>query len=264
MKIFVSVISHGHAKLIDSLGCLKKINESTNIVVVVKNNCKDQELIDYCIKNSIDYIDNEYGKGFGENNNIVYKYCVEKYKTRDCDLFLVLNPDVLIETEVLLSMLSGMKENSINFATLNLFKNLDKTIFDPSIRRFPKFLDFTSSFIGLGNKTIINKENIESISCIDWSAGSCLFFTFKHYCDLRGFDQNYFMYCEDIDICFRSKAMEEELWYFPNLHAIHLAKHANRNVFSKHFIWHINSVIKYLYYSSVSDSKRNARIISCI
>jgi hypothetical protein len=82
---------------------------------------------------------------------------------------------------------------------------------------------------------------------VDWAAGSFLLFRSGMYTELNGFDTSYFMYCEDIDICWRAKVkVKSPVVYLPHIKALHYAKHANRNVFSKHFYWHVKGVLRFL------------------
>lgn len=111
---------------------------------------------------------------------------------------------------------------------------------------FPSLKHFIKSFLGLGNSSIVDKSKIIEPCHIDWAAGSFLAIQSCHYLKLGGFDEKYFMYCEDIDICYRSFLMNIPVKYYPAIHAIHLAKHANRKIFSKHFYWHFSSAIRFL------------------
>ncbi|EGQ7833812.1 glycosyltransferase family 2 protein [Vibrio vulnificus] len=265
MNIYISVVSHGHFELIESLGCLIDINRCKNIRVIVKNNKYDEFLIDYCNEHGILVIDGEYNKGFGENNNIVFNYYYSNFGVSDDDIFVILNPDVLISKEVVLDVSSKMVDDGVMLSTINLFRDVNKLEYDNAVRKFPKFRDFVGSFLGTGNKTILDKSRIEQSTDVDWAAGSCLFFSAKHYQALKGFDQNYFMYCEDIDICYRSnKLLNERLIYYPYFHAIHLAKHANRKVFSKHFYWHVSSILKFISFKLLSNNKRKEIVDSCV
>ncbi|WP_369075047.1 glycosyltransferase family 2 protein, partial [Vibrio cholerae] len=50
---------------------------------------------------------------------------------------------------------------------------------------------------------------------------------------------------EDADICTRANKNGFNVFYIPNIKAIHYASHQNRSVFSKHFIWYWCSSIRY-------------------
>ena len=65
-----------------------------------------------------------------------------------------------------------------------------------------------SSFLFQKNKTIIDKFSLNEESFTDWAAGSLLLFSADTYKKLNGFDEKYFMYCEDIDICYRYKKID--------------------------------------------------------
>mgnify|MGYP003385109483 CR=1 FL=1 len=249
MKIYISVVSHGHEKLISEIGCLAKLSEHLQIEIIIKNNAPliSHSLTSLAKKNTIHLLDECYGLGFGENNNYVYKWCVDNLSMFEDDWFLVLNPDVLVDASSIIDLVNRAVSNCHELATINLYKDNEYQIYDNCVRTFPTLLDFVSSYIGLGNKTILDKKNIFNEQKVDWAAGSFLLFKSSLYRDLGGFDPNYFMYCEDIDICWRAKRLKgKSLMFYPDIKAIHFAEHANRSFFSKHFIWHVKSMFRYL------------------
>ncbi|MFS1953047.1 hypothetical protein [Vibrio breoganii] len=174
------------------------------------------------------------------------------------DLFIVMNPDVSITIEQFELLIDSMSKDSIEFATINLFKDKALSIYDPSIRNFPKLSTFIRSYLLNENPTIIDRSKIYKQTEVDWAAGSFLCFSAMHYEKLGGFDEKYFMYCEDIDICFRSKKSRVDLVYLPNVKAQHLARHNNRKLISKHFYWHIKSVIRFLYSRNFSVKNKSS------
>lgn len=247
--IYISVVSHGHDDLILELGCLPQLEKHSDIKVILKNNYQhiDTNLAKFCQSNNIDFIDEAYGLGFGENNNYIFNYAVNALGLTDDDYFLVLNPDVCVEPAAILSAVKAAQEASSELTTLNLFKDENFEFFDNCVRKFPSAFDFLSSYVGLGNKTILDKSKVTKAMQTDWAAGSLLLFKASLYKKLCGFDSSYFMYCEDIDICWRAQKMfNQKLMFFPQIKAIHYAQHANRSFFSKHFVWHIKSMFRYL------------------
>ncbi|EMD78538.1 glycosyl transferase, family 2 [Vibrio diabolicus E0666] len=244
MKIYISVVSHGHSELINKISCLSKLSNSFE-VVVKSNKPGDDFSADLNAKN-FHWLNQSYYSGFGRNNNIVYNYCVSDLGMKDEDYFVILNPDVDINTNSLMSLITKMNKSRVNIATINLFRDYKFSKHDNSIRKFPRLIDFVSSFIGLKNKSVITKESITKSCSVDWAAGSFLAFSSKYFRLLNGFDECYFMYCEDIDICYRSSKLGNKVIYYPSIKAVHLAKHANRKLLSKHFVWHVKSVIRFL------------------
>lgn len=244
MSIFIAVVSHGHGDLINQLKCLDRL--TSDYTVIIKSNIKGDNFQELDKASSFHWIDHSYGLGFGENNNVIHDYCKAELSMSSEDYFVVLNPDVIISCESLISLVETMIEDKRDLATINLFKDDEFTDFDCSIRRFPTLVNFVSSFLGAGNKSIVDKSVLRERTDVDWAAGSFLCFRASHYDKLNGFDESYFMYCEDIDICYRSHLLDVPVTYYPNIKAVHLAKHANRKVLSKHFYWHVSSVIRFL------------------
>lgn len=244
MKIFISVVSHNHGKLIKQLSCLQKIACKYN--VVLKDNVGEQGLKRYCDDNNMAYIGYDQQRGFGENNNIVHKFCTENLDMKSDDIFIILNPDVVITLESLDALATKIEREKYNFATINLYKDKDFEICDPCIRKFPSFKDFLSSYLGFENKTVVNKSQIFEPIEVDWAAGSFLAVKSSYFNKVNGFNPKYFMYCEDIDFCMRMKSAGAKLIFIPDIKAMHLARHNNRKFLSKHFYWHLRSMFIYL------------------
>ena len=244
MKVFISVVSHGHCELINKLACISSLIQGFQ--VIIKSNKLSDNFEELTNSSNFHWVNDQYGCGFGHNNNIIFNYCRANLDMKDEDYFLVLNPDVIIAVSDIKQLLENMDEDKAQLSAINLFKDKEKTIYDNSVRRFPSLKQFVSSFFGLGNDAIIDKNQLMSSSDIEWAAGSFLCFKAKHYMKLGGFDEGYFMYCEDIDICYRSLKEGKAVRYYPDIQALHLAQHANREIFSKHFYWHVSSVIRFL------------------
>lgn len=242
--IFISVVSHGHGELINKIKTLEKLSDY--FFVVIKSNVPGEDFYKLSLNNNCIWIDENYGLGFGHNNNVIFQYCHNQLGMSSEDLFVVLNPDVDIDVDTLLNLDKSMLERGNRLSAINLYRDTKKVSFDNSIRKFPSLFVFVCSFFGLGNSSIIEKRQISEPVDVDWAAGSFLAFRAGHYLELRGFDQGYFMYCEDIDICYRSSKINHCVVYYPQLEAIHFAQHANRKVLSKHFYWHITSVMRFL------------------
>ncbi|WP_046223481.1 glycosyltransferase family 2 protein [Vibrio sp. ECSMB14106] len=244
MNLFISIISHNHIDLINTLDTVRKLSSSYHIVI--KNNVKGDILSTLPESTNIHVINENFNKGFGENNNLVFDYCKEKLGMSDEDFFLILNPDIITDTDVIKNWCELAVGNDAKISTVNLYKDRQFMDYDNNIRNFPTPLDYVKSFLLGKSGYHIDKAKIFDTSHCDWAAGSCILFRAGHYRFLNGFDINYFMYCEDIDICFRSKMLGFPIVYFPNVKIVHLANHSNRKIFSKHFIWHIKSILRYL------------------
>ncbi|MBL0455918.1 glycosyltransferase family 2 protein [Aeromonas enteropelogenes] len=229
--------------MIKELNVLTELNKK--FTVLIKDNLCDENLKKYCVKNKLNYIDTEPGLGFGANNNKNFLHCKNVLGMKPCDSFIVLNPDVIIKSDDIDEVVDKVS-NGCDLLGINLYKDERFTVYDNSVRYYPTLFSFIKSFIGFGNNTVIDKRNISSDIKVDWFAGSFMAFKSNHYENLNGFDEGYFMYCEDIDICLRSRLIGKNAIYTPDIKAIHKAQHKNRNIFTKHFLWHIKSSLRFL------------------
>lgn len=240
VKVFIAVVSHGHAEFINANSNFTELAKRFD--VIIKCNKPDQQiLVDKAV-----VLDEAYWLGFGANNNYIYRHCIDALGMRDSDYFIVCNPDVFLDATSVVSLIEEMRKNKVQLGAINLFRDSDYSIFDNSVRNFPGLLDFVSSYVGLGNSTLIDKSKIDKPIDVDWAAGSFLAFTSRHYSSLGGFDEAYFMYCEDLDICYRSHLLGQRVVFFPLVRAVHFAQHGNRKIFSRHFFWHVSNVIRFL------------------
>ncbi|WP_419177753.1 glycosyltransferase family 2 protein [Kosakonia oryzae] len=181
--------------------------------------------------------------GFSRNNNLAVEEIIRKYHVKDEDYFLFLNPDILIETETIINLSNILADHKYDLFTADLYKDQQLSVRDPSVRHFPTLTDFFTSYFFGYNKSIIDRSDISCHQMVDWCAGSFLGMKCSVFKHIEGFDEHFFMYCEDIDICLRAKKAGYRLVYLPELKVVHFSQNDNRALFSKNFLWHIKSVI---------------------
>lgn len=252
--LYIAIVSHHHSSIIHELNCANRLSQLSNVQVIIKDNVGESSLEKYCRDNKIVYLCTPRGLGFGANNNCIFEYL--KPKLNADDLFLVLNPDVYIANEEIIKLTTSMEKYNYIGATINLFKDEDYSIYDYSVRDFPTLRNFFESFVFKKNKTILPKEDIINDTSVDWCAGSFIIFRASAYSALGGFDERYFMYCEDIDICWRLKRdLGEKIMFMPGIRAIHYAQCQSRTIFSKHFYWHLKSSLMFLLSKSFYNTK---------
>jgi len=247
MHVYISVVAHGHGKLIRDLDCLPDLSKDPDFSVCILDNIQELGLAEWCRTKKIDYLSNNLEQGFGKNNNRIFHYFENSESYLPNSKFLVLNPDVVIDVKTIKHLVDDCEKHKAKIATINLYKDPDYTIYDNSVRRYTTLFDYFGSIFLGRNPSIIDKSHIKTPTLVDWAAGSFLMFDSAHYEMLAGFDENYFMYCEDIDICLRSDYLyNAKVLYSPELKAVHFAKHSSRSLLSKHLYWHLSSIYKYL------------------
>lgn len=234
--IFISIVSHKNEDLIieNFIHFPKKIKEF-RVVITILDNSNSKELKSSCLKNNIGYILNERQRGFGANHNRLFK----KVNPRSEDIYIICNPDISIKPQELYGL---VKNFSSDIGSARSYLNKNKNLLDFPDRYFPYFINFIISIIL--RKRLHYGSNLNQQSP-EWISGSFMIFKPDVFRALNGFDEGYFMYCEDIDICLRAKKKNFDIKLNHAYYIEHNARMASRKLFSKHIIWHIKSAFRF-------------------
>lgn len=247
LKYFVSIVSHGHYDFIHENLALLAIAKLPNVSVLVKDNIHDPALASFCRSNDIVYLTSESRMGFGENNNFVYEFCCTQLGIEAEDYFLTINPDVVISSAMFTEMTIVLAASAYPLFAINLFKDHKFDESEASLRKFPSWGSLVNLLIKVPVCSAYDKEQLANFSEVNWASGAFLGFKSSLYQKLKGFDARYFMYYEDVDICFRAKHhCDVGVHFLKEIKAVHVGAYQNRNVFSKHFRWYISSLCKFL------------------
>jgi len=199
------------------------LNEDDFEIIIVDNNSKDgtQEFIEnnYLNFKFIKLIKNNLNKGFSFANNIAIKNSNSKY-------YLFLNSDTEVFEDSINNLLKFFEQcqlNNINIGVVGpKIINPDGSI-QLSCRRFPSFINaaFYTILAGIKpNNRFSRHYKLMDIDRnkpfeVDWVSGSAMMVS-QLALDVVGiFDENYFMYVEDVDICYRMWAKGFKVYYYP-------------------------------------------------
>jgi N-acetylglucosaminyl-diphospho-decaprenol L-rhamnosyltransferase len=80
----------------------------------------------------------------------------------------------------------------------------------------------------------------------DWVAGMCMFFDSAVFRALKGFDEGFFLYYEDVDICARVWRSGSVVVACPAASVTHDAQRASRRQW-RHMRWHAQSMARYFW-----------------
>lgn len=176
-------------------------------------------------------ITNKENQGFGRANNQGIKNAKGRY-------ILLLNTDTLVEDNVLGEMVKWMDENSkVGVASCALkFKDgrLQATGgYFPSLPRVLAWMTFVDDLPGISlilkpfhpmhdlsplgaNTSFYGNEHL-----MDWVTGAFFMIRKEAAREIGYFDDDYFMYMEEVDYCFRAEKLGWEIQYLPKWSIIH-------------------------------------------
>lgn len=230
--ICVSIVSHEHGQMVsDLVGKLLFFKHVDRIVLTFNV----PEVLDLPQSDRLIVIENSEKKGFGENHNCAFLLCQSDY-------FCVMNPDILIRSNPFPALLKTFKERRVDLlAPLILNKNHK---YDDNIRKFPSIFSVFFRLFRTTNNTLNFYQNINFIYS-EWVAGMFMMFKYESFSAVGGFDSKYYLYYEDVDICFRFWKYGYKVGANTSVKVIHDARRANRSNLS-HMSWYLISCIRWL------------------
>lgn len=239
-NLLISIVSHGQLELIkdllDDLSVLK-FSEFKNVNFVLTLNIEeDESLISNC-NIPLHVIRNLKPLGFGANHN-------QAFKSFESDYFLILNPDIRLYEEISLITLNSVEKGWGCFGPLVYSSG---NHFEDSARKFPSTLKILKRVLfNRRESDYPHAEESSSLVEVDWVGGMFLLFKSQIYSKIEGFDERFFMYLEDADICRRINKLGYKVYLNPNLRVIHDARRSSLKSWT-HFKWHLRSMIRFLY-----------------
>ena len=238
-KVFVSVVSHNQEDLITKYfkNYPKQIGDF-ELKLAVLDNTGSYELEEFCKNEKIFYHKNKTPHGFGENHNIMFNLL----NPADDDIFVVSDPDINADYNKILGFFENFKKNNLSVATPRSYLDKEKNILDFPDRYFPYLANFFISI--LTGKRLHYGSNLAQ-QHPEWISGSYMVFKGLVYRDLKGFDESFFMYCEDIDICYRAYEKGYKIFLDTSHFIEHDSRMDSRKFFSKTIWMHIKTAFKY-------------------
>lgn len=244
VKCSLSVVSHGHGplliRLLDSL--TDSCSECGDLEVIVTFNLPEPTLLSVLTNRHwsfrVKVIHNALSKGFGANHNQAFQQAAGSW-------FGVVNPDIVWTAR--LPAGSGLSNLLDSFEpavalVVPAQVNMDGAAQDSMRRLITPWGVLTRAF----QREVRLKQVsgvAQSAESADWVNGACMFFRVDTFRALGGFDERYFMYCEDADICLRLQLMGMKMQGL-NFSVVHDAqRNTHRNL--KHLSWHVVSLLRF-------------------
>ena len=238
--------SHTLGKCLDSIP--QGVQNIDYEILLVNNSPRDEGLPN-AVKDhpSVQRIENRINLGFAKANNQAFD--LSKGKT-----ILLLNPDTVLTDNSINNMLNYLHQN----AEIGL---LGAKLLDPdgnlqySCRRFPTL--WTGLFNRYSIMTKLFPENPftrqyllldfdhNSAREVDWVSGSCMMISRELFLSIGKFDENYFLFNEDVDLCHRVKQAGKQVVYFPDAQVFHHVSSSNSKLAARTIIHRHQGMVHY-------------------
>lgn len=240
--VSASIVTYNNEEIIQK--CIQSIIDNTKgvelLLTVVDNNSTDNTVD--VVKNNfpnVNIVECKENKGFGSGHNIAIRQSKAKYHA-------VINPDVIMIKDAITALCDYMDENEDTVMITPRVLNDDMTEqylpkYCPTIRYV--FVSKIKPFKYLRRRYTRQEEMLNKPTQVEFCTGCFFVARTSTLLQLDGFDERFFMYCEDADLSRRAREKGKIIFY-PETEIIHSWGRDNTRSLRgiKRFVW---SLIKY-------------------
>ena len=224
-------------------------------IIVVDNNSRDgsQEMLESEFPEVL-LIRSQVNLGFGGANNLGFQSALGRY-------IVLLNSDAFLSEGALECSVEHMDQNPNAGLGGGRLIGRDGS-WQPSARKFPTILDDLivrtglaarfprSRFFGRFDRTW---ANVMEAAEVDWVPGAYSIIRTEVLSAVGVFDERFFLYCEEVDLCKRIKALGCSIFYWPDIVIVHIGGESSRQmktlelskIGSQLTLWRMRSALLY-------------------
>lgn len=232
-QIALSIVSHSQGSMVERLVETVLRYHDVGLVLITLNLPERLHLPD---DGRIRVTTNPNPIGFGANHNSAFKHC-------DRPFFCPMNPDIQLPSNPFPQLIDSMQQRGAALAA-PLVRSPSGSIED-NIRYFPTPLSLTRKALGWSDGRYSIKS-LEGGLYPDWIAGMFMLFRSDCFAQLKGFDEKFFLYYEDVDICARAWTQGMKVLACTNVSVIHDARRSSRHE-PRYMWWHLTSLARYFW-----------------
>lgn len=233
--VTVSIVSHGQSALVEQLLTdFARLNMSMVTEILITLNIPE----DITFK-SDDYpfpirvLKNTVARGFGANHNAAFRQAQGKW-------FCVMNPDIRLMSNPFPILI---EEGGASVGVIAPMVIAPDGRIEDSVRRFPTLRSLAAKLSGYGDSRYAFIADDKTFAA-DWVAGMFMLFRSDSYKQVGGFDEGFFLYYEDVDICARLWKIGNRVLACPRVQVIHDARRTSRHNL-RYLCWHVTSMARY-------------------
>nr|WP_232522248.1 glycosyltransferase family 2 protein [Sulfuriferula plumbiphila] len=177
---------------------------------------------------------NDKPRGFGTNHNAAFGQC-------DTPHFCIINPDIRLETNPFPALLACLNDRNVAAVAPIVFNPQGKI--EDSVRHFPSPFGLITKALDLDGSCYPIEPGTAPFAA-DWVGGMFMLFRATDFAAVGGFDEGFFLYYEDVDICARLWKRGRRVMACPQASVVHDARRASRRDL-RYMRWHLSSMGRY-------------------
>ena len=215
-SVSVIVVTFNSSNFIDACLSALQISSEEELEIIVVDNCSEDSTVELVkrLHPNVKLIENDKNLGFAGGVNVGAR--LAKAKT-----LALINPDLVIQVSDLLQLSNFLETNEqigiVSPCILGTKRKMDII----SAGRFPKNKSVILHWTGLSRFGSFNsrleghyllRSQLRGKRQVDWVSGACLLISRDCWEKTGGLSDRWFMYAEDIDLCFKAKRIGFEIW----------------------------------------------------
>lgn len=234
-KISISVVSHGQIQLVANLlhDLTQFCHVSTFELILTLNLNEALPFVVADFTFPIKIIRNSKPLGFATNHNQAFTQAAGAF-------FCVMNPDIRLHDDPFSLLLACLRDTSVGVVAPLILN--EKGIMEDSVRRFPTPLIILCKALGRCKNSdyVVNDQLLFP----DWVGGMFMLFSREMFSAINGFDDRYFLYYEDVDLCARLTLRGYKVCLSPKSKVIHQAQRTSHHN-PRYLLWHLASMLRF-------------------
>jgi N-acetylglucosaminyl-diphospho-decaprenol L-rhamnosyltransferase len=245
--------------------CLRSLrSEGVDDVVVVDNASSDASVDAVRATDpAARVVEAGHNLGFGSGANRGVAVTLGEY-------VVILNPDTVVEPGTVKALAEALDRDPGLGLVGPRIENLDGSLY-PSVRRFPDLMvAFGHAFVGLvwpanpytRRYRMLDWDPDRAASDVDWVGGACFMVRRSAFDVVGGFDEAYFMYVEDVDLCWRLGRAGWRIGYEPGGRVVHALGGSSRLVPYRMIAEHHRSLLRFVSKTSVGARRAVVPVVA--
>ena len=228
----ITVSYNSSAQLSDFLSSAVKSVASPSQITVVDNNSSDIDVTEKLTNKlgvNLLKLDKNVGYGAAANNAVLTL-------PSELTTLLVCNPDSELNAKAVTALVNAVSDKAVGVAGPRIY-NEDGSVY-PSARSIPSIRNGVGhalfANIWLTNpwtKSYLSEAHLQNSTVpTGWVSGACLAIRRDLFSQVGGFDDNYFMYFEDVDLGYRTGKLGYTNLYVPEVSITHIGGESTKAI----------------------------------
>ncbi|MDO8269804.1 MAG: glycosyltransferase [Candidatus Levybacteria bacterium] len=208
-------------ELVQSVNSVLVAKKKLSLQIIIVNNDSPKKIPKELLKNRKIVIINNKNSGYGAGLNV-------GVKSSKSEVLIFTNPDVVFFENSLHKLISKVKEKKIGIVGPQMLDSHGNILPTISGESDLKSLLFATSFVNtlfpknrLSRDFWLTNVNRNKEKYVKIISGACMAIRRKVFEEVGGFDEQFFMYFEENDLCYRVRRVGYSILYYPSSKIFH-------------------------------------------